>query len=82
MSMTVSSTFGLASYSVIFGAISFIFTLGGAIGPALAGLIYDSNQSYFWAFIMALALYGLTIPVVLMVRPIATRSNVIDTATN
>jgi MFS family permease len=69
MSMNVSRTFGLASYSVIFGAISLIFTFGGALGPTVAGIMYDYNQSYNLAFIISMALYGITIPAILLVSP-------------
>jgi MFS family permease len=72
MSMTVSSTFGLTSYGVIFGAISFLFMIGGALGPVIAGLIYDVNQSYLWAYIMSFMLYGFTLPAILLVQRVQT----------
>jgi predicted MFS family arabinose efflux permease len=68
LSMTVSSTFGLLAYGVIFGIMNMIFMGGGSIGPVIAGSIYDANQSYFWAFIMAIVLHCISIPAMLMVR--------------
>lgn len=68
MSMTVSNIFGMASYGVIFGMMNLIFGVGGSLGPVVAGMIYDANQSYFWAFIMSFSLYAVSMPAILMVR--------------
>jgi len=57
MSMLVSTNFGLASYGAIFGAITFMQYSGGAAGPLMAGQIYDTLNTYYWAFIIFLALY-------------------------
>ena len=43
--------FGLASLGVITGAINFATNIGGAIGPTLAGYIFDTTGSYRLAFI-------------------------------
>ena len=44
--------FGLSSHGLIFGVVSFGGTIGGAIGPALAGYIFDTNGSYRLAFMV------------------------------
>jgi len=47
--------FGLASMGSIFGLISFAGVLGGALGPFVAGFIYDVTTKYTIAF-LALAI--------------------------
>ena len=68
MAMIVSTTFGMASYGTIFGMLNLFQSLGGAAGPLLAGYIFDSSGSYFWAFILILAFEILAMPLVLSVR--------------
>jgi len=47
----VSRFFGIRSMATIVGLIIFIGNIGGAIGPWLAGVIFDSTGDYHWAFI-------------------------------
>lgn len=68
MSMLVSTNFGLSSYGTIFGVVSFAFFFGGAIGPLLAGYMYDAMGTYRSAFIIFAALYVVAIPVILAIR--------------
>ncbi|MFW6126383.1 MAG: MFS transporter [Chloroflexota bacterium] len=68
MSMIVSTSFGLASYGVIFGAASFVQCVGTATGPLMAGLVYDVTGSYMPAFIAFASLYAISIPAILVVR--------------
>jgi len=68
MSMLVNLNFGLTSYGTIFGMISLAQGVGGAIGPLLVGYMYDTMNTYQWAFIICLALYAVAIPAVLAVR--------------
>jgi len=51
MSMLVSTNFGLASYGAIFGIINLVQASGGALGPLLAGYMYDMMGTYKWAFL-------------------------------
>ena len=46
ISPIVAELFGLHSHGVIFGTVMFIGTIGGAIGPVLAGWIFDITGSY------------------------------------
>jgi len=41
-------------FGSILGTITLGFSLGGAIGPTLAGYIYDKTNSYFFAFFIIL----------------------------
>jgi len=68
MSMITSTTFGLASYGAIFGAISLFQNIGTATGPLMAGYMYDILNTYHWAFIIFLVSYAISIPAVLLVR--------------
>lgn len=47
---TVAEYFGTRSVGAIFGGIVFFGTIGGAIGPILAGWIFDVSRNYTAAF--------------------------------
>lgn len=68
MSMLVNINFGLTSYGAIFGMISLVQGIGGATGPLFAGYLYDTMNTYQWAFIIFLASYAVAIPAILAVR--------------
>lgn len=67
-SMTTSTIFGLGSYGTIFGVINLSSMIGGALGPLLAGMIFDANGSYYWAFIAAFGFYAIALPTIMLVR--------------
>ena len=60
MSPTVAELFGTASHGLLFGLVLFSGTLGGAIGPLMAGRLFDLTESYRLVFIIltAMALVG------------------------
>jgi len=68
MSILTSTNFGLASYGAIFGMISLVHSIGTATGPVTAGYMYDIMNTYYWAFIIFLALYAVAIATVLAIR--------------
>lgn len=72
VSPAVAEFFGMRAHGAIFGVIVFCGTIGGALGPLLAGSIFDATGSYNIAFtaLAVLALIGLLL--VLSLRPIAT----------
>jgi len=49
-SLIAAELYGLLSLGVITAIFSFSFDIGGALGPFLAGLIFDISSSYSWAF--------------------------------
>jgi MFS family permease len=53
--------FGLRSLGIITAALMLGGSLGGALGPPLAGAIFDSSGSYQWAFRVCLMLLVLAI---------------------
>ena len=59
---TVSS-FGRRDYALIFSIMSVAMTLGAAVGPPLAGYIYDSAGSYApaWYILIGAAFLGLVV---------------------
>jgi len=68
MSMLISASFGSASYGAVFGMVIFAQSIGIATGPLMAGYMYDTMNTYHWAFIILSALYIVAIPAVLAVR--------------
>ncbi|MDD5082241.1 MAG: MFS transporter, partial [Dehalococcoidales bacterium] len=68
MSMLVSTNFGLASYGAIIGMVSLAQGLGSSSGPLVANLIHDAWGQYRPAFIVALFLFGIGVPAILLVR--------------
>lgn len=68
MSMVTSSSFGLAAYGAIFGGITFAQSMGDAFGPLVVGQMYDAMHTYFWAFIVLMALFVIAIPAILATR--------------
>ena len=73
MSLIVAELFGLSSLGVILGAVIFSVTIGEAIGPALAGGIFDITSSYQPAFLICTTLSIITIILVLFLRPITNK---------
>ena len=61
VSPTVADYFGTRAHGTIFGMILFFGTIGGSIGPIVAGSIYDSAGDYQLAFqiLSFAALFGL-----------------------
>jgi MFS family permease len=61
ISPLVAEHFGIRSHGVLFGIVAFAGTIGGAMGPVLAGYLFDITGSYGGAFwtCTALLLTGL-----------------------
>ncbi|MEJ2723300.1 MAG: MFS transporter [Deltaproteobacteria bacterium] len=52
ISPMVAELFGILSHGVLFGIVAFSGTVGGAIGPLLAGHIFDVGGSYRLVFLI------------------------------
>ena len=52
ISPIVGELFGIGSHGVLFGIVAFSLTFGGAIGPVLAGHIFDIVRSYQLVFLI------------------------------
>ncbi len=68
VSILTSQSFGLKHYGSIFGMISLLLNIGTAIGPLVAGMMYDSMGTYHSAFVLLAAVHAISIPAVLLVR--------------
>jgi len=71
-SPTVAQLFGLGSHGMIFGIIDFMATIGGAIGPVLAGHIFDISGSYSQAFLICAGLGVIGLIITWCLRPTKT----------
>jgi MFS family permease len=75
ISPMVAEFFGIQAHGVLFGIIAFCGTIGGSLGPILAGYIFDVTASYnpaFWIYTVAASL-GLGL--LLLLRPIEHRES-------
>jgi len=70
MSPIVAEFFGLNAHGVIFGIVVFSGTIGGAIGPILAGYIFDVTAGYNPAFWLCTFMSALGLVLVLFLKPI------------
>jgi len=50
-SLLIGECFGILSFATVSGAIGLFSMSGAAFGPFIAGVIFDSTQSYQWSFI-------------------------------
>jgi MFS family permease len=68
MSMLTSVNFGMKEYGALLGMMTLFNMVGGAIGPLVAGYIYDVQNSYQLAFIIFLVLIIVTTIGTLFIR--------------
>jgi MFS family permease len=61
--------FGLKSHGTIMGMLLIGNYAGGAVGPALAGRIFDVNGSYRWAFVICIVLTLIILAATLLLKP-------------
>ncbi|MDH5695803.1 MAG: MFS transporter [Dehalococcoidia bacterium] len=65
----IAELFGLSSHGVILGIVAFGYTVGGAVGPILAGRIFDIIGSYQVAFLICAVLGILGIILASLLKP-------------
>ncbi len=65
----LAELFGLKSLGAIIGAVVFIGTIGGSIGPYLSGSIFDITGSYRTSFLICLALSIVALVLMAFLRP-------------
>jgi len=73
ISPIVAEHFGISSHGVIFGIVVFSGTVGGAIGPLLAGHIFDLTGSYHLVFLILTALGIIALALTSLLRPVVGR---------
>ncbi|MFC2068534.1 MFS transporter [Chloroflexota bacterium] len=64
----IGDTFGMGHIGVIMGVLNSPWNIGAAVGPALAGYIFDVNSSYTIAFIFGMAVSLMTLILALFIR--------------
>jgi MFS family permease len=70
MSPTVAEFFGTASHGLIFGMVLFSGTLGGSLGPLLAGTIFDLTGTYRAAFITLTTMATVGLILAALIQPL------------
>jgi len=69
LALLVADQFGLRSHGVILGSVVFALDIGGAVGPTLAGYIFDVTGSYQPAFLFCLGVSITGLVVTALLRP-------------
>jgi MFS family permease len=69
ISPIVAELFGIRSHGALFGIVAFSGTVGGAIGPVLAGLVFDVTRSYRLTFMVLVVLAGISFLLSLLLKP-------------
>jgi MFS family permease len=78
ISPIVAEYFGLRSHGALFGIVFFSSMVGGAIGPVIAGHIFDITGSYNLAFWICTAVAAIALGFILSLRQ--TRPNANETS--
>ncbi|MBM4324850.1 MAG: MFS transporter [Deltaproteobacteria bacterium] len=74
MSLLPAELFGLRSQGAILGIIMFASTIGGGMGPVVAGRIFDITGSYWIAFVICIALSVAGLIMVIFIKPVPRRA--------
>ncbi len=70
ISPIVAEFFGIRSHGVLFGIVAFSGTVGGAMGPAVTGYIFDVTAGYSLAFWLFTVLSALGLAMIVSLKPI------------
>ena len=77
-SPVVVDLFGLRAHGAILGVAFFVGTIGGAVGPVLAGHIFDITISYHLAFLVCIALIVVSLILISLLTPLARKEGTSD----
>lgn len=66
----VAGLFGTSAHGIIFGSVIFVGNVGGAIGPLLAGYVFDETRSYHAVFLIFAILNVLGLLLIASLKPI------------
>ena len=69
LSPTVARLFGIGSHGVLLGIVLFSGNLGGAIGPVVAGYIFDLTRSYQLVFLLLAGVCGTALLLTPFLKP-------------
>jgi MFS family permease len=70
LSPLVADLFGLSSHGAIFGGVFFSGAIGGAVGPMMAGRIFDVTGGYQLAFLICGVASAAVLILSLFLRPL------------
>ncbi|MBN1856460.1 MAG: MFS transporter [Dehalococcoidia bacterium] len=70
ISPMVAELFGTRAHGSLFGIVNFAGTVGGALGPLVAGRTFDLHQSYATVFVLLVVFAAVGILVTLFLKPI------------
>jgi MFS family permease len=70
VSPLMAELFGTKAHGALFGLATFIGTTGGAIGPLLAGRLFDVTLSYSMAFTILVGIMAVGFAATLLLRPL------------
>jgi MFS family permease len=68
-SLITAECFGMISFGAVSGLAGMFIAVGSAIGPSIAGLIYDATQSYHVAFTLFAGVSLLAAMAILFAKP-------------
>jgi MFS family permease len=80
VSPMVAEFFGTGSHGVLFGIILFSGTLGGAIGPVMAGRTFDVTGSYRLVFLVLSVLTLIGFLLIIWLRPVGARETIVKSS--
>ena len=69
MATLMGDTFDIATIGAVFGVLEIGVGIGGAIGPAMGGLIFDATHSYSMAFLISAASMVVVALLITLVKP-------------
>ncbi|RJP66994.1 MAG: MFS transporter [Candidatus Abyssobacteria bacterium SURF_17] len=68
--LLISGNLGMKNFSAIYGALSIMGTIGGALGPVGAGIYFDKHDTYLPVFCVFIVLMIVTGVVALAIKPV------------
>ena len=74
VSPLIAKFFGTRSHGLLFGIVIFSSTIGGAIGPFMAGYIFDLTASYKMVFMILAVLCTLALMLATSLKPLLVQS--------
>jgi len=79
VSPLIAKFFGTKSHGFLFGIVIFISTIGGAIGPFMAGYIFDVTDSYKIVFFILVVLCTIAVALTVSLKPLSkVKENLIE----
>ena len=73
ISPILAELFGTVSHGLIFGIVAFISSIGGFIGPVMAGYVFDNKGSYGVAFMVLAIMSFIGLIATLPLKPVEMR---------